>query len=51
MGHRAWYTKNERKSHTVKTRTMVFDDKFAIGMNIIELEPVPKPLNKQLEVL
>jgi hypothetical protein len=34
--------KNEGKSHTVKTRTMALDDKFAIGMNIVELEKQEK---------
>jgi hypothetical protein len=34
--------KNEGKSHTAKTRTMVLDDKVAIDMNAIELEKQEK---------
>jgi hypothetical protein len=36
------YQKNERKSHTAKTRTMALDNKFAIDMNVIELETQEK---------
>jgi hypothetical protein len=34
--------KNERESHTAETRTMALDDKFAIDMNVIELETQEK---------